>query len=197
VPQHEPFDQWDMPLPGIPGLTVVLVKVGGHLAGTYVVMSPLCEQLGEIDASSQVAKLRGDHDFDGMLRDVPYRRTPQAGLRTAVGVRRYKAGDWIRGINPKKTRPEYRERLEEIGRLVTGFTDRTVFGAVASHLDPAPGSSVGASVDCCATEVVTSAPTVSFRGEFEFTCEHGTKYLIILDETGAPRVVRGREVGQD
>jgi hypothetical protein len=34
---------------------------------------------------------------------------------------------------------------------------------------------------------------VVMRGEFQFTCEHGTNYLIVIDESGA-QIVTGTEV---
>jgi hypothetical protein len=192
MPQYEPFEQYELPLPDW-GLIVTLVKVGGENPGTYVVMAPLCEQLGDLDVQGQSRKLRADHNFGGFLRDVPY-RIDRVGMRTALGVRRYKAGEWIHGNNPRKVKERYRDRMEELARVVTQTTDRSLFGKLATHLDPAPPP---ASAAPSATPPSGGLATASLilRGEFHFTCSHGVPHMIvvIVDENG-PRVIEVREV---
>ena len=61
MPTYEPFEQFDLPLPRFK-LIVTVVKVAD---GMYVVMPPICRQLGDLDMSDQTAKLQADHHFAG------------------------------------------------------------------------------------------------------------------------------------
>src|SRR5579859_7384325 len=130
---HEPFEQFDLPrLPRFQ-FVVTVVKVAD---GMYVVMPPICRQLGDLDMSGQIAKLQGDHHFDGTLRRLPY-DTRIRGVQLTWGIRRHKFTEWIHRINPRKVREEYRDCLDELAAEVTQFLDQAVFGTLAKHMDPA------------------------------------------------------------
>jgi len=94
MPTYEPFEQYDLPpLPRFK-LKVTVVRIAD---GMYVVMQPICRQLGDLDISDQTAKLQADHRFDGALRHVPY-DTKIRGVRLSWGIRRHKFGEWIQFI---------------------------------------------------------------------------------------------------
>src|SRR5262245_491855 len=124
MPRYEPFEQFELPhLPRF-RLVVTVVKVA---AGMFIAMPPICRQLGDLDMSSQIAKLQSDHHFDGALDRVPY-DTKVRGVQLAWGIRRYKFGEWIHGINPRKVREEYRDCLDDLAAEVTQFLDQAAFG---------------------------------------------------------------------
>jgi hypothetical protein len=182
MPTHEPFEQFDLPrLPRFE-LVVTVVKVAD---GMYIVMPPICRQLGDLDMSGQITKVQGDHHFDGALRRVPY-DTRIRGVQLAWGIRRHKFGEWIHSINPRKVREEYRDCLDDLAAEVTQFLDQVTFGTLAKHMDPAPGpqARLAAAEEQPATPVVQVVRPV-LRGVLHINCQScGAPHRIDLDEDG-------------
>jgi hypothetical protein len=172
-----PFKQIDWAVPGFPGITAVLVQIE---SGMYVVIPPMCAQLGDLNAQAQIDKLRADERFVEHLVKVPY-DTRSRGMRESWGIRRHQFGNWIRTINPNKVKPELRDRLDELDQIVTAFTDQLVFG-VASTMDPAPGhASLGS-----ASVTSRISPTATIvRGDLHFDCPKcGAKLCLVSSENG-------------
>jgi hypothetical protein len=185
MPTYEPFEQFDLPqLPRFK-LRVTLVKVAN---GMYVVMPPICQQLGDLDTSGQVAKLEADHHFEDALRKVPY-DTKTRGIHLAWGIRRHKFGEWIHSINPRKVSDEYRECLDELAAEVTLFLDQVTFGKLAKHMDPAPATpKQQASSDAIPDRQAGSHVQILrpvLRGVLHINCQIcGAPHRIDLDEDG-------------
>jgi hypothetical protein len=182
---YEPFEQFDLPqLPRFQ-LIVTVVKVAD---GMYVVMTPICRQLGDLDMSGQIAKLQSDHHFDGALRRVPY-DTKTRGVHLTWGIRRHKFGEWIHSINPRKVRDEYRDCLDELAAEVTLFLDQATFGKLAKHMDPAPTAQIHSTASN-ATEERQATPGGQIlrpvlRGVLHINCQScGAPHRIDLDEDG-------------
>jgi hypothetical protein len=191
VPTYEPFEQFDLPLPRF-NLVVTVVKAAD---GMYVMMPPICRQLGDLDMSTQVAKLQSDHRFDEALRRVPY-NTKTRGVHLSWGIRRYKFGEWIHSINPRKVNAEYRDCLNELAAEVTLFLDQASFGKLAKHMDPAPNSKMLQTLSRSTPEQQPTAATESLRptlrGVLHINCQHcGAPHRIDLDEDGV-HVVLGQ-----
>jgi hypothetical protein len=182
MPTHEPFEQFDLPrLPRF-HLLVTVVKVAD---GMFIVMPPICRQLGDLDMSGQLAKLQGDHHFDGALRRVPY-DTRIRGVQLTWGIRRHKFGEWIHRINPRKVREEYRDCLDDLAAEVTQFLDQATFGTLARHMDPAPGP-LGrlTSVEEQLAPTTGQAVRPVLRGVLHINCQScGAPHRIELDEDG-------------
>jgi P22_AR N-terminal domain len=182
MPTHEPFEQFDLPrLPRFQ-LVVTVVKVAD---GMYIVMPPICRQLGDLDMSGQIAKVQGDHRFAGALRRVPY-DTRIRGVQLTWGIRRHKFGEWIHSINPRKVREEYRDCLDDLAAEVTQFLDQATFGTLAKHMDPAPGPKApfaAAEEQSAPSTVQTMRPVL--RGVLHINCQScGAPHRIDLDEDG-------------
>lgn len=191
MPTYAPFEQFDLPrLPRF-NLIVTVVKVADSM---YIVMPPICRQLGDLDMSGQIAKLQGDHHFDGSLQRVPY-DTKTRGVRLTWGIRRHKFGEWIHSINPRKVREEYRDCLDDLAAEVTLFLDQATFGKLAKHMDPAPGANghqanPGATHEQPVLEVSVLRPVL--RGVLHIHCQScGAPHRIDLDEDGV-HVVLGQ-----
>jgi hypothetical protein len=185
VPIYEPFEQFDLPqLPRFK-LMVTVVRLAD---GMYVVLPPLCRQLGDLDVSGQIAKLQSDHHFAGALKRVPY-DTKTRGVHLSWGIRRYKFGEWIHRINPRRVREEYRDCLDELAAEVTQFLDQATFGKLAKHMDPAPSlQRQGTQADAGqGRQPAMTAETLRpvLRGVLHFNCQScGAPHRIDLDEDG-------------
>ena len=189
MPTQEPFEQFDFPqLPRFK-LSVTLVKVAD---GTYIVMPPICRQLGDLDMSSQITKLQGDHHFEGALRRVPY-DTRIRGVHLTWGIRRHKFGEWIHSINPRKVSEEYRDCLDDLAAEVTQFLDQATFGKLARYLDPVPSPAPHTTSKWeqpATADVQTLKPVL--RGVLHINCQScGAPHRIDLDEDGV-HVVLGQ-----
>src|SRR5262249_9191071 len=120
---YEPFEPFDLPrLPRVT-LVVTVVTVVTVADGMYIVMPPICRHFGDLELSSQIAKLPGDHHFAGALRRVPL-DTRICGVPLTWGIRHHKFGEWIHRIHPRKVREDYRDCLDELAAEVTPFLDQ-------------------------------------------------------------------------
>jgi hypothetical protein len=185
--KHEPFEQITHRLEEL-GVTLTLVRVE---SGVYVVIPPMCEELGGLGPQAQVDKLKADHLFAPHLARVPY-DTKIRGVHLTWGLRRYKFGDWIRGIEPRFLRTDLVGKVEDLDAAATMFTDQWTFGGLARHLDPAPPPSLGsASVSHVSARI--SSHTQVIRGEIHFNCTVcGAPQCLVLSPDGN-HVVVGQE----
>jgi hypothetical protein len=187
--KHEPFEQITHYLEEL-DVTLTLVRVE---SGVYVVIPPMCQQLGKgkLGPQAQVEKLLADHRMAEHLQRVPY-NTKVRGVHIAWGLRRYKFGDWIRGIEPARLRSDLVDKIDDLDRATTMFTDQWTFGGLARHLDPAPPPSLGsASVSHVSARI--SSNTQVIRGEIHYNCAVcGAPQCLVLSPDGN-HVVVGQE----
>src|SRR5258708_25012719 len=195
MPRDGPLEQSGLPrLPRFQ-LVVTVVKVAD---GMYIVMPPICRQRGDLDMTGQIAKLQGDHHFNGALRRVPY-DTQIRGVQLAWGIRRHKFGQWIHSINPRKVREEYRDCLDDLAAEVTQFLDQATFGTLAKHMDPAPDPTarLAAAGEQPARSTIQVVRPV-LRGVLHINCQScGAPHRIDLDEDGVHVVLGHWNAGGD
>lgn len=124
----------------------------------YVVVRMMCAELG-VGVDSQLDKLGVEYDDDapGVLVDL---RIPTGGGRQVMKcLRKAEAALWIVGITPRKVKPQFRTRLEEIRQAILLAADRIVFGDHSNTLVVSSAPARGGELDAggcpiCKTHLV-------------------------------------------
>lgn len=93
-----------------------LLAVRAEDGEIYVGLRSMCASLG-LQRNGQLRRIRADEVMAEGLRDVRV-RTPARGLQTLQGLRLDIVPYWLSGIEPRRTKPELRERLVTYKRWV-------------------------------------------------------------------------------
>jgi hypothetical protein len=115
-----------------------LLAVRAEDGEIYVGMRSMCASLG-LQPNGQLRRIRADEVMAEGLREVRV-RTATRGLQTLQGLRLDVVPYWLSGIEPRRTKPELRERLVTYKRWVV----RRVWEAFAAETgierSPAPAA---------------------------------------------------------
>ena len=104
-----------------------LLAVRAEDGEIYVGMRSMCASLG-LQTNGQLRRIRADEVMAEGLREVRVRTTTR-GLQTLQGLRLDIVPYWLSGIEPRRTKPELRERLVTYKRWVV----RRVWEAFAAE----------------------------------------------------------------
>lgn len=158
----------------------------------WFVVSPLCEELG-LSASRQRQRIKTDTvNYGGFWSELPVRVEWEDGYRRSLCLRMEKIGRFFDDINPNKVNPHFAGKLAQIRASAERAAAKTLLGEDAEWIVPQEqGSDMSASPAPGPKVRVVRHPE-----EIQFTCEHGTNYLIVIDEKGVSHVVTGEEVDE-
>jgi len=195
-----PLEEW--------GITLKLVQTPDvrKPEDMWFVVTPLCEHLGVV-AARQRQRIKADTiNYGGFWRELPVRIEWEDGYRRSLCLRMAKIGRFFDDINPNKANPRFAGKLALVRASAERAAAKTLLGEHAEWIVPegqVSGASPGtpaptpalASARAASTE--PKARVVRKPEEIQFTCEHGTNYLIVIDEKGEVHVVKGSEVDTD
>ena len=99
-----------------------LLAVRAEDGEIYVGMRSMCASLG-LQPNGQLRRIRADEVMAEGLREVRV-RTATRGLQTLQGLRLDVVPYWLSGIEPRRTKPELRERLVTYKRWVCAVCGR-------------------------------------------------------------------------
>lgn len=150
------FDRW--------GLSIPLYTGDDGLV--YVPVRHTCQQLG-IATGSQLNRMRDDPDLVPGVVEMP--QVTEGGLQKLVCLRWNEAAWWLATIDASKVRRDIREDLDAIREALIAYAGSLLSGKAPIHMLPAPGSTAARGVIA-----------LSSRDEYIWTCDHGTRYRVVI-----------------
>lgn len=161
------FDRW--------GLSVPLYT--GDDGQVYVPVRHACQQLG-IATGSQLNRMRDDPDIVPGVVEMP--QVTEGGPQKIVCVRWREAAWWLATIDANKVRRDIRDDLDAIRQALIDYAASLLSGKVPIRAFPAPAPEGRAVI------------ALSSRDEYLWTCDHGTRYRVVI-VNGDPSITREGE----
>lgn len=162
------FARWGLSIP---------IYVGDD-GEAYVPVRHTCQQFG-ISTSTQLARLREDKDLIPGVAEMP--QVTEGGPQKIVCVRWREAAWWLATIDASKVRRDIRDDLDAIRQALIDYAASLLSGKAPIHVLPAPSSTAARGVIA-----------LSSRDEYIWTCDHGTRYRVVI-VNGDPTITREGE----